>query len=91
MECDPTRSFTGVQDDNILVLVPAVAADEEGNRLGRGRGYYDQFLNSESSPCEGGVRGGFTTLSVMPNFAVVENIPVEEHDQALDEVISIEA
>jgi 5-formyltetrahydrofolate cyclo-ligase len=32
-----------------LVLVPALAADRRGNRLGRGRGYYDRALTGVGS------------------------------------------
>ncbi len=71
----------------ILIFVPAVAVDRNGNRLGRGGGYYDQFLSDFFSPCEGGVRGGFEMLSVMPSFAVLEKIPTEDHDQLVRTLI----
>jgi 5-formyltetrahydrofolate cyclo-ligase len=52
------------------VLVPGVAFDERGHRLGRGKGYYDRLL----AP----VRG--TTCGVAFNEQLVPEIPVEPHD-----------
>jgi len=53
-----------------LVLVPGVAFDLTGNRLGRGRGFYDRLLASAS-----GVKCG-----VAYDFQVLEQIPTEPHD-----------
>lgn len=43
---EPTGSKRGFADvrDVQLVLVPALAVDAEGNRIGQGGGYYDRFL-----------------------------------------------
>jgi 5-formyltetrahydrofolate cyclo-ligase len=53
-----------------LVLVPGVAFDLNGNRLGRGRGFYDRILATAS-----GVKCG-----VAYDFQLVEKIPTEPHD-----------
>jgi 5-formyltetrahydrofolate cyclo-ligase len=53
-----------------LILVPGVAFDLHGRRLGRGKGFYDQLLTS--------VRG--TTCGVAFDEQIVEAVPVEPHD-----------
>jgi 5-formyltetrahydrofolate cyclo-ligase len=53
-----------------LVLVPGMAFDLHGNRLGRGRGFYDRLLADAS-----GVKCG-----VCHNFQLLEKIPAESHD-----------
>ncbi|HWQ93856.1 MAG TPA: 5-formyltetrahydrofolate cyclo-ligase [Clostridia bacterium] len=53
-----------------LILVPGLAFDVHGHRLGKGKGYYDQML--------AGVRG--VTCGVGFDQQIVEHIPVEPHD-----------
>ena len=53
-----------------LVLVPGLAFDLDGNRLGRGRGFYDRILAGAS-----GVKCG-----VSHDFQLLENVPTEAHD-----------
>lgn len=62
-----------------LVLVPAVAADKTGNRLGNGKGYYDRYLSALTADPR--------RMAVLPDFAVVEKVPVESHDETVDKVI----
>jgi 5-formyltetrahydrofolate cyclo-ligase len=57
-----------------LILVPGVAFDPQGGRLGRGQGYYDQLL--------AGLRG--TKCGVAFDQQVVHEIPLEKHDVRLD-------
>ena len=57
-----------------LILVPGVAFDSLGGRLGRGKGYYDQLL--------GGLRG--TKCGVAFDQQVVDEIPTTPHDERLD-------
>lgn len=61
-----------------LIVVPAVALDRRGNRLGRGRGFYDRLLPSTRA----------VTVGVAYDFQLVEEIPAEPHDIPLDIVIS---
>jgi len=58
-----------------LVLVPALAVDRQGNRLGRGRGYYDRALAAlpDASPVR--------VLAVVFDDELVDEVPVEAHDR----------
>ncbi len=58
-----------------LVLVPGLAFDHRGERLGRGGGYYDRFLPTLP-------RGAFR-VGVIPDRLVVEALPTEPHDVAM--------
>lgn len=40
-----TAFFTKFAMEDILVLVPLLAFDKQGHRIGYGKGYYDRFLN----------------------------------------------
>jgi len=61
-----------------LILVPGVAFDHHGRRLGRGKGYYDQLLAT--------IRG--VTCGVAFDEQIVEEIPVEPHDVHLDCIVT---
>lgn len=58
-----------------LVLVPALAVDRSGNRLGRGRGYYDRALARLPS------EAGPTVLAVVFDDELVDELPAEQHDR----------
>ena len=61
-----------------LIIVPGVAFDRNGNRMGRGRGFYDRLLKSTPNAFKVGV--GF-------DFQLVDEVPVEPFDVAMDKVI----
>ncbi len=62
-----------------LIIVPAIAYDRRGNRVGRGKGYYDRLLNTTKS----------TKIGVGYDFQFIEeDIPAEPHDVAVDIVIT---
>lgn len=58
-----------------FVLVPGVAFDESGGRLGYGMGCYDRFLE--------GVRPGTPLVGIGYDFQVVKEVPMDEHDVRL--------
>jgi 5-formyltetrahydrofolate cyclo-ligase len=62
------------------VLIPLVAFDRSGTRLGYGRGFYDRFL--ESLP-EGTMRIGLAF-----SFQEFSHIPAESHDVPLDRIVT---
>jgi len=61
-----------------LIIVPGVAFDDAGNRLGRGGGFYDRLL-----PQYQAVRAG-----VCFSFQTVETIPIEPHDYPVNLVVT---
>ena len=69
--------YTGDFD---LIVVPGVAFDRQGNRLGRGKGYYDRFLCQHLE-----VR----RIGICFDFQLVETIPTEPFDIKMHEVISL--
>jgi len=63
-----------------VILVPGVAFDRQGNRMGHGKGYYDRFL----SRC----KGSTVFLGIAYSFQVYESIPFDEHDIRVHGVIT---
>ena len=58
-----------------VVLVPGLAFDGRGGRLGRGMGYYDRFLAS--------VPRSVARVGVTSDGSVVDAVPMDTHDQRL--------
>ena len=62
-----------------LIIVPGVAYDRMGNRVGRGKGYYDRLLQSVKA----------TVIGVGYDFQLIdEDIPADSHDIPMDIVIT---
>jgi 5-formyltetrahydrofolate cyclo-ligase len=61
-----------------LILVPGVAFDLDGHRLGRGKGFYDQLLGVLHGP----------TCGVAFDQQIVGQIPVEPHDVRLSCILT---
>jgi 5-formyltetrahydrofolate cyclo-ligase len=64
-----------------FVLVPGLAFDARGGRLGYGGGFYDKLLADGLSPCAWLVAGAFESQ-------MVEKVPVDEHDVPMDVVVT---
>jgi 5-formyltetrahydrofolate cyclo-ligase len=64
-----------------FVLVPGLAFDRRGGRLGYGGGFYDKLLAESLSPCAWLVAGAFESQ-------MVEKVPVDEHDMPMDVVVT---
>jgi 5-formyltetrahydrofolate cyclo-ligase len=60
------------------VIVPALAVDKLGHRLGYGMGYYDAFLPQTSA----------TTIALCPAACLIDKLPTEPHDVGVDIVIT---
>lgn len=62
-----------------LFLMPGIAFDRAGNRVGQGGGYYDRYLSLHPMPHK---------WAVAFDFQVCETLPVEPHDIRADAVIT---
>ncbi|MBE6934263.1 MAG: 5-formyltetrahydrofolate cyclo-ligase [Ruminococcaceae bacterium] len=65
-------------DPEALVLMPGLAFDREGHRIGYGGGFYDKFLAAEPN---------HPTLALCYEFQIVSQLPVEEFDIPVDVVL----
>ena len=63
-----------------LIVVPGMAFDANGHRLGRGRGYYDRFLT---------LHPHVHTIGLCFDFQLLSEVPSEPHDRIIDEIISL--
>ncbi|MBI2428413.1 MAG: 5-formyltetrahydrofolate cyclo-ligase [Ignavibacteriales bacterium] len=66
-----------VADLNVVV-VPALAVDRKGNRLGFGAGFYDRFLHDVKLP----------TVALAYDFQVLNDVPKEQTDIAVSFIVT---
>ena len=71
---DPSRRVATEQFD----LVPGLAFDRAGRRLGAGKGYYDRFLAGIKAP----------KIALAFAFQLVEQVPIEPHDQRVEVIVT---
>ncbi len=63
-----------------LVVVPGLAFDTAGHRLGRGGGYYDRFL--------GRLPRSASTVGIAFDFQVVEEVPADDSDAPVGMIVT---
>ena len=72
--------------ENTMILVPGLAFDRNGNRLGKGKGYYDRFLEKLlSSPTKENILG---FVGYCYDFQIIEKVITEENDIPVNYVVS---
>ena len=74
---EPVGALFADLDKIDVILVPGVAFDAYGNRLGRGKGYYDKILKQTNA----------YKIGVCFDFQFIENVPTEVHDVKMDKVV----
>lgn len=77
-EPDPRVHADVAREDVDVVVVPGVAFDATGHRLGYGRGYFDRFLD--------GFRG--LKVGVTYDALVADALPAEAHDVRMDVLVT---
>lgn len=76
---EPTgKLFTDYKKIDVAV-VPGMAFDKEGRRLGRGKGYYDRFLRLLPNTYK---------IGICFSWQLVDHVPTDEHDILMDQVLS---
>jgi len=68
---EPVENSPVARDETALVLVPGIAFDRRGHRLGYGGGYYDRFLAREPE---------HPTISLCYDFQLLPHLEAEPHD-----------
>lgn len=76
----PVIHPTACPDQKVLILVPGLAFDRSGNRLGRGKGFYDTYLSMDC--------GNVIEIGIGFSFQIVDSVPVSEHDRCIAGVVT---
>ena len=63
-----------------LAIIPGMAFDKEGHRLGRGKGYYDRFLRLLPKTYK---------IGICFSWQLVDNVPTDEHDILMDQIMTV--
>ena len=75
---EPIADEPVADDPTALVLMPGLAFDAEGHRIGYGGGFYDKFLAAEPD---------HPTLALCYAFQMLPHLETEEHDIPVDYVL----
>ncbi|QGU95685.1 5-formyltetrahydrofolate cyclo-ligase [Clostridium bovifaecis] len=68
------------EKDIDLILMPGVAFDESGGRIGYGGAFYDRFLKNTSLKT--------LKIALAYDFQIFDKVPMEEHDIKIDGIIT---
>lgn len=75
---EPIADGPEADDPTALVLMPGLAFDKDGRRLGYGGGFYDAFLAAHP---------GHPTVALCYGFQMVEGLETDPHDMPVDDVL----
>lgn len=75
---EPTGEAFAAYDEIDVAVIPGMAFDAVGNRLGRGKGYYDRFITKLSNALK---------IGVCFDFQKLDNIPTDANDIKMDVII----
>ena len=76
---EPDISKKDVGNEIDLIIVPGLAFDKRGYRIGYGGGFYDKFLEKHNK---------IKRISLCYNFQIIENVRNEEFDKRVDTIIT---
>ncbi len=71
--------YEAYKDKNVLMLVPGVAFDKRGFRLGYGKGYYDNYLKNKPSVMK---------VGICFSMQICDELPASDNDVKLDFIVS---
>lgn len=80
LQTDIDRSRIIAPRDIDVMLVPGIAFDEHGNRLGQGGGYYDRYLPH--------MRPDALTIGIAFDEQIVDEVPHRPHDRSVGYVVT---
>lgn len=79
---EPKEEYIRKIDSSIidLILVPGVAFDSKGHRIGYGGGYYDRFLDT--------LKKHIPTVALAFDLQIIERVPYDPFDKKMDYIIT---
>ena len=79
---EPIENGPVADDPTALVLMPGLAFDPQGHRIGYGGGFYDKFLAAEPN---------HPTLALCYDFQMIDHLDTEEFDVPVDCVLWVKS
>ncbi|MDD4908777.1 MAG: 5-formyltetrahydrofolate cyclo-ligase, partial [Candidatus Omnitrophica bacterium] len=76
---EPVAETLVKPEDLDLIITPGLAFDKKGNRLGRGKGYYDRFLSKLSDRAP--------SIGLAFDFQILPLIPTTSYDVSVNKII----
>ncbi|SKA73609.1 5-formyltetrahydrofolate cyclo-ligase [Clostridium sp. USBA 49] len=73
---------TACRDNIDLILMPGLAFDKYGGRIGYGAGFYDRFLSS--------IKKDINKIALAYKFQVIDKVPEDKNDIRIDGIITEE-
>jgi len=78
---EPKRNCKKIEKPDMeLVIVPGIAFDYDGNRIGYGKGYYDKFFKENNT--------NFKKVALAYDFQILKKIPHNVNDVKVNYIIS---
>lgn len=78
---NPDRRYKFNKNEDTLIIVPGVAFDTLGYRIGYGKGFYDRFLSK---------RRQISTMALAFACQIVDEIPIDSTDIKMDKIVTEE-
>lgn len=77
---EPRKELLPINPQELdLIVVPGMAFDRNRNRLGRGAGYYDRFLERADHA---------VTIGICRSTRLFDSVPVDSHDNQMDVLVT---
>jgi len=91
---EPTLEMMEATEDGVhagvidLIILPGVAFDRTGGRIGHGRGYYDCLVERITLANQEKGRSPPLLVGLALDEQIVDKVPMEEHDRVLDAIVT---
>lgn len=82
---EPEESKPSINPDELdLIVVPGVAFDDKGGRIGYGAGYYDRYFKKISKERNKLIN----KIALAYDFQIIDSVPMDELDVKIDCIIT---
>jgi 5-formyltetrahydrofolate cyclo-ligase len=82
---EPSKEKLGINPNELdLIVVPGVAFDRDGGRIGYGAGFYDRYFKKIDDKNVGRIK----KLVLAYDFQVIDKVPMNKHDVTIDYIIT---